>query len=70
MYKVVKAACSGICELSLVRVYECLLCKAGMQQMLCYSVTEMILMVVQLFVKVGQSDKHSNVSSGCAYWDW
>lgn len=69
MYKAVKAACSGICELSLVRVYECLLCKAGMHQMLLYSVTEMILMV-QLFVKVGQSDKHSNVSSGCTYWDW
>jgi hypothetical protein len=70
VHKVVKAACSGICELSLISVYECLLCKAGMHQMLLYSVTEMILMVVQLFVKVGQSDKHSIVSSGCTYWDW
>jgi len=68
--KAVKAACSGICELSLVRVYECLLRKAGMHKILLYSVTEMILMVVQLFVKVGLSDKHSNVSSGCTYWDW
>jgi hypothetical protein len=54
VYKVVKADCSGICELSLVSVYEYLLFKAGMHQMLLYSVTEMILMVVQLFVKVGQ----------------
>jgi len=53
LYKVVKVACSGMCELSLVSVCECLLCKAGVHQMLLYH-----LMVVQLFVRVGQSDKH------------
>lgn len=40
MYKGVKAACSGMCELSVVSVCECLLCKAGVPQLLLYSITE------------------------------